>query len=63
MDWKTSSTPSELNDNDRIIRRSLDIANFINKNFVDKVRSLGNKLPIVSFSLSNCINIMTGKKL
>lgn len=58
MSWYSPYTPREIHDNGIIIRRSSDVANFMNEYFFNKIHILRSKIPNVPFSLSNCNDIM-----
>jgi len=61
MDWSTPATPREIDDNGIILRKSKDLANYMNNFFTTKVHKLKSKINKVTFSDVSCAKIMENK--
>ena len=48
MGWKTGGPPSILVSNGKLITKPLDIANHMNNYFIEKIRTLKEKIPVNS---------------
>ena len=62
MNWKCKGTPDQLLKDNILFSKAIDIANIMNKYFIEKVQMLRNKIVTLPLNLEHTRKVMSGKK-
>ena len=61
MDWKTTGTPTQLEENGSLVTSARSISQIMNSYFIDKVRALRQSMASVVLNMAPCMKVMKNK--
>ena len=62
MNWKSTGTPSQLEENGQLLTSARTISQVMNNFFIDKVRTIRQRMAMVVINLTSCMQIMENKR-
>ena len=63
MDWKSTGTPSQIEEDGKLVKKAGEIAKIMNEFFIDKVQTIRHTMGQAVENLSTCRNIMKNRQL
>ena len=62
MKWKSTGTPTQLEENGRLVTSAKLIAQVMNNFFIEKIRSIRQSMAMVAINMAPCKQVMQNKK-
>ena len=63
MNWKSTGTPSQIEEDGKLVKKASEIAKIMNHFFIDKVQAIRHAMGQTVENLTTCSNIMKNRQL